>query len=371
MSNTTDAVVGGESATWPPNYSNYTDLEGDNMLYALENESKSERAPGSYRAFLSKLLSQMRSHQKEQSEHNKRISSLKLDIAALTEYLGNARKNYDELAKILQDERILRKDMEAKVNDLQQALNKGTERAIPSSPAPVSISSSSPRQQNQSHSPYQQPTTPVSHQPTPVTSPHVQHPTTPVNVTEQSPSPSTATLQARINELERQLIRSAKGRQIIEKEMLSQVRQGTELRAQVQELKTELVRVNNLAQSKEQTNIQLRNDIERTQQIMATWIQQVNVVNPQLQQQQQRTNTQQHQQQQQPISPTHVTPQQQISMMIPPQSSPTMTMPTHAVTNIPPASSAASTNTVPPNLRLALPERRVRYDQHHHPPQRP
>lgn len=343
------------------------------MLYALENESKSKRAPGSYRAFLSKVLSRMRTHQKTQSEQVKRISSLKLDIAALTEYLGNARKNYDELAKFLQDERILRKDMETKVNDLQQALNKERERTMASSPAPASsISSTSPQQQNQSNSPYhqQQSTTPVSHQPTPATSPHVQHPTSPTNITEQSTSTSNATLQARINELERQLIRSAKGRQVIEKEMLAQVRQGSELRAQVQDLKTELARVNALVQTKEQTNAQLRSDLERTQQAFAQWVHQV-TVNPSLQQrqqqQQQRTNTQQRQQQQ-PISPTHITPQQPVSMIIP-QSSPTMTMAASAVTNIPPpTSSAAPTTSVTPNVRLALPEQRVRYDQHHHPP---
>lgn len=347
------------------------------MLYALENESKSKRAPGSYRAFLSKVLSRMRNHQKTQSEQGKRISSLKLDIAALTEYLGNARKNYDELAKFLQDERILRKDMETKVNDLQQALNKERERTMASSPAPASSTSlTSPQQQNQSNSPYhqqqqQQPTTPVSHQPTPAASPHVQHPTSPTNITEQSTSTSNATLQARIDELERQLIRSAKGRQVIEKEMLAQVRQGSELRAQVQDLKTELARVNALVQTKEQTNAQLRSDLERTQQAFAQWIQQVTANNPSLQQrqqqQQQRTNTQQRQQQH-PISPTHITPQQPVSMIIP-QSSPTMTMAANAVTNIPPpTSSGAPTTSVTPNVRLALPEQRVRYDPHHHPP---
>ncbi|CDH56321.1 predicted protein [Lichtheimia corymbifera JMRC:FSU:9682] len=383
MSNTIDAVIGGESATWPPNYSNYTDLEGDDILHALENESKSKRAPGSYRAFISKLLRQMRSHQSAQSEQDKRIKSLKLDIAALTEYLGNARKNYDELAQFLQDERILRKEKEAKVNELQEALKKEKERAIPSSPAQAAVSSPSSQHHNRppSSSPFQQqqqqqqPTTPVSHQPSPITSPHVQHPNTPANVTEQSIAASTAALRARITDLERQLMRSAKGRQAMETEMLNQVRQGSELRAQVQELKTELARVNALVQSKEQTNVQLRSDLERTQQAFGAWMHQFSANNPQLSQllvqQQQRPNTQQ---QQQPISPTHnITPQQQLSMAIP-HSSPPMTMAPSAVTNIPQQqqqqpSSAVYSNPAAPNFRLALPERRVQYDQHHHPQQ--
>lgn len=355
------------------------------MLQALENESRSKRAPGSYRAFVSKLLRHMRSHQSAQSEQDKRIKSLKLDIAALSEYLGNARKNYDELAQFLQDERILRKEKEAKVNELQEALKKEKERtmAASSSPAQASISSPSLQQHTQppSSSPYQQPqsTTPVSHQPSPTTSPHVQHPTTPTNVTEQSIAASTAALRARITELERQLIRSAKGRQAIEKEMLNHVRQGSELRVQVQELKAELARVNALVQSKEQTNAQLRGDLERTQQAFGAWMHQFSTSNPQLsqlqqlqQQQQQRPNTQQ---QQPPISPTHnITPQQQLSMVIP-HSSPPMTMAPNAVTNIPqqaqlpPTSSAVYNNSAAPNFRLALPERRVQYDQHHNHPQ--
>ena len=326
----------------------------------------------------------MRSHQSAQSEQDKRIKSLKLDIAALTEYLGNARKNYDELAQFLQDERILRKEKEAKVNELQEALKKEKERTMASSPAQVSISSPSPQQHNRppSSSPYQQqqqqrPTTPVSHQPSPTTSPHVQHPSTPANVTEQSIAASTVALRARITELERQLIRSAKGRQAIEKEMLNHVRQGSELRAQVQELKTELAKMNALVQSNEQTNVQLRSDLERTQQAFGAWMHQFSTNNPQLsqpqqRQQQQRPNTQQ---QQQPISPTHnITPQQQLSMPIP-HSSPPMTMAPNAVANIPqqqqqqPSSSAVYNNSAAPNFRLALPERRVQYDQHHHPQQ--
>lgn len=309
---------------------------------------------------------------------------MKLDIAALTEYLGNARKNYDELAQFLQDERILRKEKEAKVNELQEALKKEKERAIPSSPATQAAAVSSPSSQHQnrppsSSSPFQQqqqqqqPTTPVSHQPSPITSPHVQHPNTPANVTEQSIAASTAALRARITDLERQLMRSAKGRQAIETEMLNQVRQGSELRVQVQELKTELARVNALVQNKEQTNVQLRSDLERTQQAFGAWMHQFSANNPQLSQLQQQQRQPNTQQQQPPISPTHnITPQQQLSMVIP-HSSPPMTMAPSAVTNIPqqqqqqPTSSTVYSNPAPPNFRLALPERRVQYDQHHHP----